>query len=108
MCMALVWFTAGKFLSVVVLLSLAFAGSGFMLPVAWAVCLGVGRKSAGAVTGSMNMAGQFVWIPDHLVRRFRREPRAQPLRRGPGADGHNVAGKRSAVSAHRSREAACT
>jgi ACS family glucarate transporter-like MFS transporter len=42
----------------VVLLSFAYAGSDFMLPVAWAVCLDVGRKYAGAVTGSMNMAGQ--------------------------------------------------
>jgi nitrate/nitrite transporter NarK len=29
-----------------------------MLPVAWAVCLDVGRKYAGAVTGAMNTAGQ--------------------------------------------------
>ena len=29
-----------------------------MLPVAWSVCLDIGRKYAGAVTGSMNMAGQ--------------------------------------------------
>lgn len=56
-CMILVWFTAGKLWSVL-LLSLAYAGSDFMLPVAWAVCLDVGRKSAGAVTGAMNMAGQ--------------------------------------------------
>ena len=28
------------------------------MPVAWSVCLDVGRKYAGAVTGSMNMAGQ--------------------------------------------------
>jgi len=42
----------------VVLLALAYAGSDFMLPVAWAVCLDVGRKYAGAVTGAMNTAGQ--------------------------------------------------
>jgi nitrate/nitrite transporter NarK len=41
-----------------VLLSCAYFGSDFMLPVAWAVCLDVGRRYAGAVTGSMNMAGQ--------------------------------------------------
>ena len=29
-----------------------------MLPVSWAVCLDVGRKYAGTVSGSMNMAGQ--------------------------------------------------
>jgi MFS family permease len=29
-----------------------------MLPVAWAVCLDIGRKYAGSVSGSMNMAGQ--------------------------------------------------
>lgn len=42
----------------VVLLALAYAGSDFMLPVAWAVCLDVGRKYAGAVSGAMNTAGQ--------------------------------------------------
>jgi nitrate/nitrite transporter NarK len=30
-----------------------------MLPVAWATCLDVGKSYAGAVTGAMNMAGQF-------------------------------------------------
>ena len=29
-----------------------------MLPVSWSICLDVGRKYAGAVTGAMNMAGQ--------------------------------------------------
>ncbi len=42
----------------VVLLALAYAGSDFMLPVAWAVCLDIGRKYAGAVSGAMNTAGQ--------------------------------------------------
>lgn len=56
-CMVAEMFTTGKIASVFVL-SLAYAGSDFMLPVAWAVCLDVGRKYAGAVTGSMNMAGQ--------------------------------------------------
>ena len=50
-------FTQDKVTSVV-LLALGYAGSDFMLPVAWAVCLDVGRKYAGAVSGSMNMAGQ--------------------------------------------------
>jgi nitrate/nitrite transporter NarK len=30
-----------------------------MLPVSWSVCLDVGGRHAGAVTGAMNMAGQF-------------------------------------------------
>jgi ACS family glucarate transporter-like MFS transporter len=29
-----------------------------MLPVAWAVCLDIGKKNAGVVTGTMNTAGQ--------------------------------------------------
>jgi MFS family permease len=39
-------------------LALGYGSMDAMLPVAWAVCLDVGRKYAGAVTGSMNMAGQ--------------------------------------------------
>lgn len=50
-------FTEDKFLSVL-FLALGYAGSDFMLPVAWAVCLDVGRKYAGVVTGAMNTAGQ--------------------------------------------------
>jgi MFS family permease len=50
-------FTQDKVLSVL-FLALGYAGSDFMLPVAWAVCLDVGRKYAGAVTGAMNTAGQ--------------------------------------------------
>ncbi len=50
-------FTQDKIASVI-LLALGYAGSDFMLPVAWAVCLDVGRKYAGAVTGAMNTAGQ--------------------------------------------------
>lgn len=42
----------------VVLVGLAYAGSDFMLPVAWAVCLDIGKRYVGAVSGSMNMAGQ--------------------------------------------------
>jgi MFS transporter, ACS family, glucarate transporter len=41
-----------------IFLALSYAGSDFMLPTAWAVCLDVGKKYAGAVTGTMNMAGQ--------------------------------------------------
>ncbi|MCC6292987.1 MAG: MFS transporter [Bryobacterales bacterium] len=50
-------FTKHKVISVL-LLALGYAGSDFMLPVAWAVCLDVGRRYAGAVTGAMNTAGQ--------------------------------------------------
>ena len=50
-------FTTNKVASVV-FLAIGYAGSDFMLPVAWAVCLDVGRKYAGAVTGAMNTAGQ--------------------------------------------------
>lgn len=38
-------------------LALAYAGSDFMLPVAWAVCLDIGGKHSGAVSGAMNTAG---------------------------------------------------
>jgi MFS transporter, ACS family, glucarate transporter len=42
----------------VVFLGLGYAGSDFMLPAAFAVCLDIGGRHAGAVTGAMNMAGQ--------------------------------------------------
>lgn len=42
----------------VILLALAYGCSDFALPVAWAVCLDVGQKNVGAVSGAMNMAGQ--------------------------------------------------
>jgi ACS family glucarate transporter-like MFS transporter len=41
-----------------IFLALSYAGSDFMLPSAWAVCLDIGKKYAGAVTGTMNTAGQ--------------------------------------------------
>jgi MFS family permease len=67
-------FTQDKMLSVL-FLALGYAGSDFMLPVAWAVCLDVGRNYAGAVTGAMNMAGQFGSFMTaaafgHIVTRF--------------------------------------
>ena len=43
----------------VVLLTLSFAIMDLMLPSAWALCLDIGGSHAGAVTGTMNMAGQF-------------------------------------------------
>jgi ACS family glucarate transporter-like MFS transporter len=42
----------------VLFLTLGYGSMDCMLPVAWAVCLDVGRKYSGTVTGSMNMAGQ--------------------------------------------------
>lgn len=45
-------------LAAVAFLTLGYGTLDLMLPVSWAVCLDVGRKYAGAVTGAMNMAGQ--------------------------------------------------
>jgi MFS family permease len=47
-----------KFLAVI-FLALGYGAMDCMLPVAWAVCMDVGRNYAGAVSGTMNMAGQF-------------------------------------------------
>jgi MFS family permease len=44
--------------SIVVLSSLGFGVADLMLPMAWAVCLDIGRANAGLVTGAMNTAGQ--------------------------------------------------
>lgn len=41
-----------------VFLALSYGASDFMLPTCWAVCLDVGKKYAGAITGAMNTAGQ--------------------------------------------------
>jgi hypothetical protein len=49
--------TPNKYIALV-FLALSYAGSDFMLPTAWAVCLDIGKKYAGAVTGAMNTAGQ--------------------------------------------------
>jgi ACS family glucarate transporter-like MFS transporter len=43
---------------VVVSLALGYGCMDMMLPSAWAICLDIGRKYAGAVTGAMNMVGQ--------------------------------------------------
>jgi sugar phosphate permease len=43
----------------VALLTLGYFSMDCMLPVSWSVCLDVGGRHAGAVTGAMNMAGQF-------------------------------------------------
>jgi nitrate/nitrite transporter NarK len=44
--------------AVVVISSLGFGIADLMLPTAWAVCLDIGRRHAGVVTGTMNTAGQ--------------------------------------------------
>ncbi|HUQ90258.1 MAG TPA: MFS transporter [Bryobacteraceae bacterium] len=49
--------TSSKELAVL-FLALGYGAMDCMLPVAWAVCLDIGGKYAGAVSGSMNMAGQ--------------------------------------------------
>jgi ACS family glucarate transporter-like MFS transporter len=43
----------------VLYLSLGFGVMDLMLPTAWAICLDLAPKYAGAVTGAMNMSGQF-------------------------------------------------
>ena len=48
---------SGDKVSVVLLLSLSFGVMDLMLPSAWAVCLDVGHKYAGAISGAMNTAG---------------------------------------------------
>ncbi len=40
------------------LLTFGYFSMDCMLPVSWSVCLDIGRKYAGSVTGAMNMAGQ--------------------------------------------------
>lgn len=45
--------------AVVVLSALGFGVMDLMLPTAWAICLDVGARHAGVVTGIMNAAGQF-------------------------------------------------
>jgi MFS family permease len=42
----------------VIFLALGYGSMDCMLPVSWAVCMDVGKKYAGAVSCSMNMAGQ--------------------------------------------------
>ncbi|MFN7543327.1 MAG: MFS transporter [Acidobacteriota bacterium] len=56
-CMLLTAYTPDPVMSVV-LLALGYGAMDCMLPVSWAVCLDVGKKYAGALSGSMNMAGQ--------------------------------------------------
>ncbi|MFN0120020.1 MAG: MFS transporter [Blastocatellia bacterium] len=55
--MLLAAMTPNKYMAVV-FLTLGYGSMDCMLPVSWAVCLDVGRKYAGTVSGAMNMAGQ--------------------------------------------------
>lgn len=48
----------GKY-TAIVFLTCAYASSDFMMPSAWAVCLDIGKKYSGTVSGAMNTAGQF-------------------------------------------------
>ena len=50
-------YTADPIMSIT-LLSLGYGAMDCMLPVSWAICLDVGKRYAGALSGSMNMAGQ--------------------------------------------------
>jgi ACS family glucarate transporter-like MFS transporter len=54
--MFLAAFIPGK-IQVFIFLSLSFGVIDLMLPSAWAVCLDVGRKYGGAISGAMNTAG---------------------------------------------------
>ena len=56
-CMMGTAYTADPILSIT-LLALGYGAMDCMLPVSWAICLDVGKRYAGALSGSMNMAGQ--------------------------------------------------
>lgn len=56
-CMLATSYTSDRFVSVG-LLALGYGFMDCMLPVSWAICLDVGKRYAGALSGSMNMAGQ--------------------------------------------------
>jgi sugar phosphate permease len=65
-CMLSASLTPDRFVTVG-LLALGYGAMDCMLPVSWAVCLDVGKKYAGAVSGSMNMAGQLGSFLSSLV-----------------------------------------
>ena len=56
-CMLTTAYTADPIWSII-FLALGYGAMDCMLPVSWAVCLDVGKRYAGALSGSMNMAGQ--------------------------------------------------
>jgi sugar phosphate permease len=55
-CLFLTAATKGKFTGIL-FLTLGFGIMDCMLPSAWAICLDIGKKYAGAITGAMNSAG---------------------------------------------------
>ena len=55
-CMFLAAFIPGK-IAVFVFLSLCFGIFDLMLPSAWALCIDLGKKNAGTISGAMNTAG---------------------------------------------------
>jgi MFS family permease len=55
--MLLAALTGNKY-AAVVFLTLGYGAMDCMLPASWAVCMDVGQKYAGTVSGTMNMAGQ--------------------------------------------------
>lgn len=48
---------AGSALQAVIAISIAIFGADMTLPPSWTLCVDIGRRSAGAVSGTMNMAG---------------------------------------------------
>ncbi|HYP15316.1 MAG TPA: MFS transporter, partial [Bryobacteraceae bacterium] len=50
--------TGSKYVAVA-LLTFGYFSMDCMLPAAWSLCMDVGKRHAGAVSGAMNMAGQF-------------------------------------------------
>ncbi|MEN0045551.1 MAG: MFS transporter [Bacteroidota bacterium] len=44
-------------LGAVIMLSIAILGADMTLPPSWALCVDIGKKNSGAVSGTMNMAG---------------------------------------------------
>ena len=55
-CMFLAAFIPGK-MAVFIFLSLCFGIFDLMLPSAWALCIDLGKKHAGSISGAMNTAG---------------------------------------------------
>jgi ACS family glucarate transporter-like MFS transporter len=41
----------------ILMLSIAIFGADMTLPPSWAFCVDIGKKNAGAISGTMNMAG---------------------------------------------------
>lgn len=78
LCVFFTGWTGDRYLAVA-LLTLGYFCMDCMLPPSWALCVDVGRKYAGAVSGAMNMAGQlgsflsasaFGYMVDYLGGRY--------------------------------------